>query len=689
MAPVDVLERSVGEMPELAGAAGAREPVVEIFERDPHGKPVLPLSPEKLYAFGHLIRITEQLILDLFGQGLLSGTTHTCIGQELCQMGVVRALQNPRDVVLSNHRNHGHFLTYSGDVLGLLAEVMGREAGVCGGAGGSQHIAHRHFHSNGVQAGMTAIGVGQALARSLAKDDSIVAAIIGDGTLGEGLLYESLNLSSIWKLPILFVVEHNHIAQTTETARTIGGSIVARGEAFGLQTWRLDDADKSFFEQTQKVVDTVRRSRLPGLLVIDTRRLGPHSKGDDLRPAAEIEAIRKRDPLLKMGERISPKVRGDIERGNIAYLKEVRQAASVSPPARYVSPPLHVFGPSCRPVVPARLHVNGALAGTVRSALNGSLRRLLETSDKTLILGEDLHDPYGGAFKVTQGLSSAFPDRVISTPISEAAVVGAGIGLALAGYRPVIEVMFADFLTLAADQIYNHAVKFAALFPSLSVPLVIRTPSGGRRGYGPTHSQSPESIFVSVPGLTVVFPTHRHDVAELLASATLCWDYPVVFFEHKLLYGVERSPGEYQIVPPVASDPAAELFPTLRAGSVEPDVTLVAYGGMLPIVEEVAGQLHDQEELEVEIVALSLLAPLPRQCLTQLLARRPRVVVVEESQAEFGVGAAIGALLVEAGFQGAFLRIGSPPVPIPSARSLEQDILPDKAGILRRILSLF
>lgn len=663
--------------------------MAEVFERDQHGKPLLLFSPEKLYAFGHLIRSTEQLILDLFGQGLVSGTTHTCIGQEFCQMSVVRALQHPQDVVLSNHRNHGHFLTYSGDFLGLVGEVMGREAGVCRGMGGSQHIAYRHFHSNGVQAGMTAIGVGQALAHQRKNDGSMVTVFIGDGTLGEGLLYEALNLGSIWKVPILFVVEHNHVAQTTATAHTIGGSIRTRGEAFGLPTWQLDDTDPSLFEQAQQVVDTVRRSGRPGFLTVETRRLGPHSKGDDLREAAEMEAIRRRDPLRRMAERLPEKVQQKIESANLEFLEEVRQQATKSPPARYASAPTHVFGSCEETAAPVVLPGETARATNVRTALNASLRWLLESCADTLLLGEDLHDPYGGAFKVTAGLSSAFPGRVISTPISEAALVGAGIGLALAGYRPVIEVMFADFLTLAADQLYNHAVKFAALFPSLSVPLVIRTPSGGRRGYGPTHSQSPENLFVSVPGLTVLFPTHRHDAGQLLATAALCWDHPVIFFEHKLLYGVEQSPGDYQIVPPAASDPAARLFPTLRSGSSTPDLTLVAYGGILPLVEEVAQDLRDKEQLEIEVVALSLLAPLPRQTLTRLLAKRPRIVVVEESHVEYGVGAEIGAVLAEIGFRGAFVRIGCPPVPIPSARSLERDVLPDKPGILRRILSLF
>src|SRR5438045_6378079 len=171
-----------------------------LIETNAQGQPVIPLTPAAVYQFGHLIRLTESLLLKLFGEGLLSGTTHTCLGQELCQMSVVRALQQPHDHILSNHRNHGHFLTYTANFLGLIAEIMGREAGVCGGIGGSQHLAWRNFHSNGVQAGMTAIGVGQALASRMRGEQGITAIIVGDGTFGEGLLYESLNLASIWKL---------------------------------------------------------------------------------------------------------------------------------------------------------------------------------------------------------------------------------------------------------------------------------------------------------------------------------------------------------------------------------------------------------------------------------------------------------------------------------------------------------
>ncbi|EKE17502.1 MAG: Dehydrogenase E1 component, partial [uncultured bacterium] len=268
-----------------------------IFSVDALGKPRIGNSPKELFAFGHLIRETEKLILELFGRGLVSGTTHTCLGQEICQMSVVRALNDPDDYVLSNHRNHGHFLTYSGNCLGLVAEIMGRKTGVCGGYGGSQHLAYRNFHSNGVQAGMTGIGVGLASALKSRSSRGIVAIVIGDGTLGEGLLYESMNLASIWNVPVLFVVEHNGIAQTTYTRDTIGGDIVARGLAFGLSAWRLSDRDADFSGQVERVVDDMRENRRPGMLVIDTGRMGPHSKGDDLRDLGERDEITASDPL--------------------------------------------------------------------------------------------------------------------------------------------------------------------------------------------------------------------------------------------------------------------------------------------------------------------------------------------------------------------------------------------------------
>ncbi len=656
----------------------------ELFDRSPDGKPVIALTPRSAYSFGLLIRETEQALLRLFSQGLLSGTTHTCLGQELCQMSVARALNDPDDVIFSNHRNHGHFLTYSGDFFGLVAEIMGREGGVCGGIGGSQHLAFRGFHSNGVQGGMSAIAVGHGLALRN-RGSGIAAVVIGDGTLGQGLIYESLNLASVWESPVLFVVENNGIAQTTLTSATTGGSIDERALAFGIDEWRVDDSSPDFLEQVESVVALVRASRRPGFLVIDTQRMGPHSKGDDLRDPSEMAAIRERDPLEQMGRRLSESDRRELREATQDFVASVCEQAMQAPTAtRLVARDSIFVGPPAdsveRPPVPKP-------PPNVRSDLNNTLRSMLSASDKVILLGEDLHDPYGGAFKVTAGLSTEFPGRVISTPISEAGVVGAAIGLAMEGYLPVVEVMFADFLTLAFDQISNHAVKFPGMFPDVKIPLVIRTPAGGRRGYGPTHSQNPETLLCAVPGLTVVFPSSRHQVGELLWNSVFRWLYPVVFLEHKLLYGAPVDPAGYRALEAAPTDEAADLFPTLVGGDANPDVTLVTYGGMLEIAEATAAELRE-EELEVEIVVPSLLSPFPRKTLLRRLRETPRIVTIEETHTGCGFSAELGAALLESGFRGQYARVGMAPVPIPAARSLESLVMPDRRRVVEAILRL-
>jgi 2-oxoisovalerate dehydrogenase E1 component len=662
--------------------------IIEPFSRDPNGKPIIPLAPAAVYQFALLLRRTEQLLLRMFSQGLLSGTTHTCIGQELCQIAVVRALTDPGDVVLSNHRNHGHFLTYSGDFVGLVGEVMGREVGVCGGIGGSQHLAWRHFHSNGVQAGMTAIGVGHAYAIQRRGSNAIAVVVIGDGTLGQGLLYESLNLAAVWQVPLLFVVENNGIAQTTFTSHTIAGSIEGRGAAFGLKTWRLDDADPTFLANAESVVAEVRRSRQPGMLVIDTRRLGPHSKGDDLRTEEEMQFIAQRDPLCRVRASLPEAEAVSIDRATKVFIDAVHATVLASREASRLTARQHIFEHATEDKSTPLARASSALeAGkSVRVAINECLRGLLSANSDVLVLGEDLHEPYGGAFKVTAGLTELFSDRVISTPISEAGIVGTAIGLAISGFLPIVEIMFADFVTLAMDQIFNHAVKFPGMFKTV-VPLVIRMPAGGRRGYGPTHSQSPESLLMAVPGLTVIFPSNRHAPGEALRRAVTEWPYPTVFMEHKLLYGRTIDAKGYREIDADPADPAAHLFPTLVTGGDRPDITLVCYGDTIVLAEGAAARLNE-EELSVEIVIPSLINPIPRHTLTAALIDRDRIIVIEEAPAEAGFGTELATMLLAAGYRGAFARVAPPPVPIPAARSLESLVMPRLEDVIHRVVEM-
>jgi 2-oxoisovalerate dehydrogenase E1 component len=510
--------------------------------------------------------------------------------------------------------------------------------------------------------------------------------MVGDGTLGEGLLYEAMNLTAVWSVPVLFVVECNGIAQTTDTATTVAGDVVARGRAFGLDCWRVADDEARLWQVAETAVASVRERRRPGFLVIDTGRLGPHSKGDDMRPEAEMAALRARDPVARLGATLDPARRAAIEHAADQFIAALITAANASPEARFTSVPQSLFDEVMLPNDPAG-HT-AAPGSTVRAALNGALDRLLAEDPRTILLGEDLHDPYGGAFKVTAGLSTRYPDRVISMPISEAVLTGSAIGLALAGRRPIAEVMFADFLTLCADQLYNHAVKFPGIFPDLTVPLVIRTPPGGRRGYGPTHSQSPENLISTIPGITVVYGSHRHDLGRLLWNAVRHWPFPTVFLEHKLLYGMVQDAADYRELPAHPDDAGGNLFPTLVRQGAGADAAIVAYGGMVPVVEEAATRLRENEELEIDIVVPAQLAPLPRSALVAALRRYPAVVIAEESNAAGGVGAEIVAALAEAGFRGRIRRVAAPPVPIPAARSLETAVLPDAERVARAVLEV-
>ena len=244
------------------------------------------------------IRLFEQSLLDLFSTGALSGTTHTCLGQETVAVGVVSAIDRARDIVFSNHRGHGHFLAYCGEVERLYLEILGKSGGVCGGRGGSQHLYFDNFYSNGVQGGIVPVATGMALAEKTKGTGAVAVVFLGDGTLGEGVVYEAFNIASLWSLPIVFVIEHNGYAQSTPSALQIAGEVAARPRAFGIATeeCRSTDAD-AISAHAAKAIAAARSGRGPQCLVCYTYRLGPHSKGDDTRPESELSEAWLRDPL--------------------------------------------------------------------------------------------------------------------------------------------------------------------------------------------------------------------------------------------------------------------------------------------------------------------------------------------------------------------------------------------------------
>ncbi len=327
---------------------------------------------------------------------------------------------------------------------------------------------------------------------------------------------------------------------------------------------------------------------------------------------------------------------------------------------------------------------------TVLDRLNHALHHALETDPRVYVLGEDILDPYGGAFKVTRGLSTKFPERVLTTPISEAAIVGAASGMALRGLRPVAEIMFGDFVTLIADQLVNHASKFRWMYnDQVRVPMVVRAPMGGRRGYGPTHSQSLEKMFLGVPGLKVMAPNALGDPAELLAAA-IADDDPVLFIEHKLLYTrplLEPGQGDladYEI------EKFGEPYPTyvLRLPNYAPHLTIACYGYNFELARAAALELMMEHEIFAEIVLFSQLGPFDLEPLFPSLAQARKLLTVEEGTLSLGWGAEVAARAVEAVDGLRVRRVAALDLPIANAKSLEDAILPSVQDIVSAALSL-
>jgi 2-oxoisovalerate dehydrogenase E1 component len=631
-----------------------------------------------------LIRCVEQKLLSLFSEGKLFGTVHTCIGQEFTGIAVAEALQ-PGDFIFSNHRCHGHYIARTDDVEGLIAEIMGKATGICGGLGGSQHICASRVFSNGVQGGITPVSTGMALAEKLRRTNNIGVVFIGDGTLGEGVLYESLNIASLWSVPLLFVCENNYYAQSTHQSQNLAGDICRRAEAFGINTahsntWDPEELVKSIAGSVQKV----RSEKKPFFHRIDTYRLMAHSKGDDSRDHKVVQEYWKKDPIQRF---ISDhKVESEKMLANIK--KRIDSAVDRAEKSPYPSEKSVVNkanSPSKTEWEPTELESHIRIAEVIYKAL----KRNMQKDERILLIGEDIEAPYGGAFKVTKDLSELFPLRVRNTPISEAAIIGIGNGLALNGMVPICEIMFGGFLALGMDQLLNHASKFRHMYnKQVTLPLVVRTPMGGRRGYGPTHSQSIEKHFLGLPDLRVFAIHERYSPGQFYDRLLDGIISPALVVENKLLYGRrigEKVPSGYVL------ERTTETFATTRLRPLaNPDVTIVCYGGMLSVVEETLDELFYEHEIICEVIVPMLLYPLNPWPIIESIQKTGKVLVVEEGVGFSDFGSEVIAQVVE--LSGSTIqqagRLCCPAIPVPSCAVLEKQVLPGKENIIKKVVEL-
>lgn len=646
--------------------------------RPHHAHPHLEDARNRIVHRALLIREAEERLLCLYTEGKVFGTVHTCIGQEFSG-AVLAEFLHPGDAVISNHRCHGHFLSITEDITGLIAETMGRQNGVCGGRGGSQHLCKNGFYSNGIQGGIVPVSAGLALARKLRGGDDLALVFIGDGTLGEGVVYETLNLAAKWELPLLIVLENNRYAQSTFSDETLAGNIRARAAAFGIETEAADTWQwEALYETAAQTTEYVRRTGKPAFLQIDTYRLKGHSKGDDNRSRAEVESYERRDPLNRMIAEAAP----PIQEGLAWARRLVDQAAATAEVAEHAAPVPSVAAslpllwlPA--PPLPRCRHVE---------ALNQAFKTVMAEDEQVLFIGEDVKAPYGGAFKVSKELSDLFPKRVRNTPISEAAITGLGCGLAMEGYKPFIEIMFGDFSTLAFDHLLNHAAKFRFMYnDQVSVPLVVRTPMGGHRGYGPTHSQTLDRHYLGIPGLRVL-ALHPFAAPEPILRNLLNERDPTLLIENKLMYGTflgKDAPLGFQLFL------SQEAYPTawLRPEADHVDVTLIGYGGLAEILVRVADLIFEEHDLVAQVLCPAQLYPFDIRPWLPVLERGTAIVTVEEGQGFAGFAAELTAQLCQWRPDLAQLlrRVAPPPHPIPASAVLESQILPTEQHILAAI----
>ena len=629
------------------------------------------------------IRTVEEKFLTLFSEGKLNGTVHTCVGQEFSALAFAGQLQK-KDFVFSNHRCHGHYIAFTNDVKGLLAELLGKASGTSGGIGSSQHLCNNNFFSNGIQGGIVPVAAGYALGNKLQNNGAIGVVYIGDGTLGEGVLYETLNIISKWQIPLLIVCENNFYAQSTPQLVNLAGDINARAEAFGIKTFKGNtNQPENLLIDAAHAIEYVRNEIKPAFYLVETYRLNPHSKGDDDRDPAEIEANKAKD-YLYLFEKNYPdyfdKYTNAIQQQVDELVHTILLENELPIEAYYVPEKVQSN---------KNWQVTNSINKRQVELLNTFFKQQIIANKQVVFLGEDILSPYGGAFKVTKDLSFLVPQRVFSTPISEAAITGIANGLALNGCKPFAEIMFGDFVTLAFDQIVNHASKFHHMFnKKVTCPVVIRTPMGGRRGYGPTHSQTLDKFLVGIDNVTTVAINTFFD-PTIIYTQIMQEQHPVVVIENKTDYGKK-------ILHTVAANFVYEInndvYPVvkIRPAISVPTITIIAYGGMADLVNQILQNIFLETDLVPELIVPSKISQLPIDIIITSLLQTKKLLVIEEGSAFAGIGAELIAQVVEQiDFVINAKRIAAHPVPIPSVKSLEHIVLPDKERIINEIKANF
>ena len=643
------------------------------------------LSGDQLIHFYRSIllpRMIEEKMLVLLRQGKIS-KWFSGIGQEAISTGITLALQ-PDEWILPLHRNLGVFTNRNMPLRKLVRQWLGRADGYSKGRERSFHFGSSEHHICGMISHLgpqLAIADGIALASVLRKENKVAVTFTGEGGTSEGDFHEALNIAAVWDLPVIFVVENNGYALSTpSTEQYRGESIADHARGYGMEGIRIDGNNLlSVYDTVKGIRDYCLQRQRPYLLECSTFRMRGHEEASGTKyiPDYLFEVWERKDPVARFEEWLmttgvlTDELRESIREEFRNYIEEEISDAfesDTTPASTYVelkdvyAPPVYP-SPLDHPVGEATR--DGHQPFRFIDAISEGLHQSMQQHDELILMGQDIAE-YGGAFKITEGFHEIFgKHRVRNTPLCESGVVGTALGLALCGFKSVVEMQFGDFVSSGFTQIVNNLAKIHYRWGQ-PADVVIRMPCGAGVGGGPFHSQTNEAWFVHTPGLKVVYPSSPADAKGLLIAA-INDPNPVLFFEHKALY---RS---------VSGQVDPEYYETeigkARVVSQGRDLSIITYGSGVHWALNFAEQNLD---LAVDILDLRTLIPLDYEAIRAAVKRTGKVLVLHEDTLTGGIGGEIAAWIGEQCFDyldAPVMRCASLDTPVPFNKELETNFL--------------
>ncbi len=635
------------------------------------------------------IREFETKCAELYTQEKIRGFMHLYDGEEAVAVGVIPLLE-ARDRIVATYREHGHALVRGAPMNAVLAEMYGKREGDSGGRGGSMHLfdrARNLYGGNAIVGGGLPLAVGLALADHMHRQDVVTACFFGDGAVAEGTFHESLNLAALWGLPVLFVCENNRYAMGTALEISEAETdIHKKAESYRIVSEAVDGMDVVAVEAAaHRAVAAIRSSGKPYFLECRTYRFRAHSMFDAqlYREKSEVEGWRAKGPIVRFlgwAEQNGLVHPDDVDRIHAAVAAEVDAAVSfaeagswepVEDLTKYVYAPERPAPPAARPAGAA----TGTVETTYREAMREAIREALQRDERVFLMGEDV-GRYGGCYAVTKGLLAEFgPDRIRDTPLSEAGFTGAGIGAAMAGMRPIVELMTVNFSLLALDQILNNAATIRHMSGNqFGCPVVIRMATGAGRQLAAQHSHSLEGWYTHIPGIRVLAPATLEDARGMLWTALQEPD-PVLIFENVMLYNRAGK---------IAADASAVDIDKAALRREGRDISLITYGGSLWKTLDAAEALA-KDGIDAEVIDLRSLRPLDDGTIMASIRKTRRAVIVDEGWKTGSLAAEVGMRIMEQAFfdlDAPIGRVCSAEVPIPYARHLEEAAIPQADRIV-------